>query len=184
MPYYPHHSKNRWPVTDGITKQCRRCLETKPVADFWINRSNHDGLQTFCKVCGKRDNYTYRTTEHGMIRVISGRHKHALKKFRLTQAGYDALLLAQDGLCAICRMPETMTNRAATTIGPRRLAVDHCHKTGKIRGLLCCGCNQAIGRFKDNPATLRAAIAYIKASLTDPDDRDREPPLPLFGDLM
>jgi hypothetical protein len=65
---------------------------------------------------------------------------------------YRDMLLAQDHKCAICRLP--------CTTG-RRLAVDHCHTTGRIRGLLCRACNQGLGQFKDDVALLNAAVAYL-----------------------
>ncbi len=68
---------------------------------------------------------------------------------------YDALLARQNGKCAICReKPEGQT-----------LCVDHCHATGKIRGLLCRSCNVGLGNFRDDPRLLRAAIAYLEAAL-------------------
>jgi hypothetical protein len=88
------------------------------------------------------------------------RRKHNLKRYYgLTVAEHQALLLGQGGACAIC----TGDN------GERRdLAVDHCHKTQKVRGLLCDRCNQAIGLFKDNPTLLRAAIAYLEGTVRPP----------------
>ncbi len=70
---------------------------------------------------------------------------------------YDALLARQNGKCAICReKPEGQT-----------LCVDHCHATGKIRGLLCRSCNVGLGNYRDDPRRMRAAIAYLEASLAD-----------------
>lgn len=66
---------------------------------------------------------------------------------------YDAMLMAQDGRCAICADPVTSEGRA--------LAVDHCHASGRVRGLLCDPCNLGLGKFRDDPARLRAAIAYL-----------------------
>lgn len=80
------------------------------------------------------------------------RHRRGLKKYDLTPEGYTAMLNKQGGACAICRFSCSMG---------RRLSVDHCHTTGAVRGLLCGGCNVAIGRLKDDPALLKAAIAYL-----------------------
>jgi hypothetical protein len=82
-----------------------------------------------------------------------------LLKYRLNPADYDALLAAQGGLCAICHQPETM--RAV-----RRLAIDHDHQSGLIRGLLCHGCNLGIGRFGDDPNLLEAAARYLRGRPT------------------
>jgi uncharacterized Zn finger protein len=159
MPYYPHHSKNRWPVSDGITKVCRKCGTEKPVSEFHKNRAERaDGLQTSCKECSKTTTYNYRHSEKGHVRVVTSRFKSALKKYALTETGYNAMLAAQNYVCAICGQPERHIVRGAT----KRLAVDHCHTTGKVRGLLCAHCNQAIGRLNDDPELIRKAADYVE----------------------
>lgn len=159
MPYYPHHSKNRWPVTDGISKRCRKCLTDKPVNQFWINRTNRDGLQHLCRECSKTAVYSYRTTLDGMVSVVRTRHKHALSRYRLTENDYNAMPMAQDGLCAICERPERVLDQKG---GLRRLAIDHCHATGTVRALLCAHCNHAIGKLGDDPRLLRRAADYLE----------------------
>ena len=76
-------------------------------------------------------------------------------KYGITNAEYDALLAAQDGLCLLCKKPAAVLTR--------RLHVDHDHVSGKVRGLLCHGCNTAIGSMGDDPSLLRAAADYIEA---------------------
>jgi len=66
---------------------------------------------------------------------------------------------AQDGLCAICADPPNPNGIKAGS----RLHVDHCHATGRVRALLCNSCNRGIGYFRDDPARLRAALAYLAA---------------------
>lgn len=77
----------------------------------------------------------------------------SLKKlYGLTESAYDDLLRAQAGVCAICR----------TVCGTgRRLAVDHCHVTGRVRGLLCSNCNQALGKMRDDVELLQRAVHYL-----------------------
>jgi len=70
------------------------------------------------------------------------------------QAEYDAKLKKQNGVCAICKLPEPVPNR--------RLSVDHDHETGQRRGLLCTKCNIGLGWFKEDPRLLFAAALYIK----------------------
>lgn len=77
------------------------------------------------------------------------------RKYGLTIEEYNQMAQEHDHSCAICR-------RACKT--GRQLAVDHCHKTGTIRGLLCQSCNIGLGRFDDNPALLDAAKAYLLQS--------------------
>jgi len=64
---------------------------------------------------------------------------------------------AQGGVCAICGKPEA-------TARTKRLCVDHCHETGKVRGLLCSHCNRAIGLLGDSCAILASAITYLEAN--------------------
>lgn len=85
-------------------------------------------------------------------------HKYELKKsHNLTVEEYDQLLKKQNHVCAICFKPEHVIHLGK----PRRMAVDHCHETGKIRGLLCTNCNKLLGHAKDNKQILGQAIAYL-----------------------
>lgn len=81
-------------------------------------------------------------------------------KYNLTQEQYDQMLEKQHGVCKICKQPETTVARGKQLT----LAVDHCHATGAVRGLLCVGCNTGLGHFKDDPSLLTAAIDYINQS--------------------
>jgi hypothetical protein len=83
--------------------------------------------------------------------------RRKLRTYGLTIEQYDALWIEQLGLCAICRQPET-TQRKGFVM---ELAVDHCHTTGKVRGLLCSTCNLALGQFADDASRLRAAAMYL-----------------------
>lgn len=81
-----------------------------------------------------------------------------VRKYGLTPAEYSAMHVAQDGKCAICEREETsMTVKGAV----RSLAVDHCHNTGKVRGLLCSRCNTTLGRIEESPQLLRAMFDYL-----------------------
>lgn len=84
-----------------------------------------------------------------------------LRKFGLTPACYERLLLEQNGVCAICQRPEISKNRSGDT---KRLSIDHDWRTGKVRGLLCIHCNTSLGNFNDDPALLLKAIEYLTQS--------------------
>lgn len=79
-------------------------------------------------------------------------------QYEITPEEYARLYEKQGGLCAACKRPEKTPYRGVI----RRLAVDHSHATGEIRGLLCANCNNGIGRFQDDPALLRAAAEYLE----------------------
>jgi Autographiviridae endonuclease VII len=74
------------------------------------------------------------------------------RRYGLSLADYRALEKRQGHACAICRK---MT---------RDLCIDHCHVTGRVRGLLCRSCNSALGLYADDPRRLRAALAYLKGT--------------------
>lgn len=82
------------------------------------------------------------------------------RKFGIDATEYDKMLKAQNGRCAICGNAETFFNRGKKE--KQALSVDHCHDTGKVRGLLCVRCNRGLGYFRDRPEFLRRAIEYLK----------------------
>lgn len=79
-------------------------------------------------------------------------HLHA--SYRITPEQYDAMLVSQNWLCPICR-------RDMRSLGRKRINVDHDHKTGKIRAVLCKVCNTALGHFKEDAAILQRALDYL-----------------------
>src|SRR5258708_22943899 len=83
------------------------------------------------------------------------------RRFGITLEEYDSMWAAQKGLCAICDEPETAPDAHNPNIA-RRLAVDHCHQTNKIRGLLCSSCNMGIVQFEDKPSLLVRAKEYLE----------------------
>lgn len=91
----------------------------------------------------------------------SGTRARVKRLYGLTEADYVAMLAKQGGLCAICRKPQSVRRQNKT---PDRLAIDHDHATGKVRGLLCHNCNHALGKMRDDPSLLRAAIAYLEGA--------------------
>lgn len=90
----------------------------------------------------------YRKTEEGKRQTKAMN----LKKFGLTLEDFETMVESQGGACAICSGI------------PDQLCVDHCHDTGKVRGLLCHRCNRGIGLLRDNPNILRKAATYVETS--------------------
>lgn len=78
--------------------------------------------------------------------------RRILLAYGITQEQYDEMVTRQKGVCAVCGHADAK----------RALSVDHDHETGRVRGLLCSGCNAAIGRLGDNVAGLRRALAYLE----------------------
>ena len=86
------------------------------------------------------------------------RDKDFRKKYGIDFAEYQRMLIAQKGVCAICEQPETKLQNGSI----RMLSVDHNHKTGAVRGLLCANCNMAIGYACDDVSILQKAIGYLR----------------------
>ena len=84
--------------------------------------------------------------------------KSRCKSYGITVEEYEQMFEEQGGVCKICECPESNEYKGTVTM----LAIDHCHKTGKVRGLLCAACNTGIGRLDDNVEKLQAAIEYLK----------------------
>lgn len=132
-------------------KVCRKCLEEKSFAEFTKDAGMKDGFNKWCKPCCKA---------HNAPKAHIVRKTKMLRKYKLTVTEYDAILEAQGNVCAICKNPEIGIDPRSNA--PKRLAVDHCHKTGRIRELLCYKCNCAFGLMDENPLSIVALLAYAE----------------------
>lgn len=131
------------------TKTCRRCREEKPLSEFNRSSRSGDGHQGECKSC--QVEYSRKRYQHQAVR---GHPNRLWRKFGMTLEEYDDLLVNQGGGCAICdKTPEE---------NGKRLAVDHDHETGEIRGLLCSTCNHALGLMREDPDLLQEAADYLR----------------------
>lgn len=92
----------------------------------------------------------YRKNNQPLIRMHSRRKQ--LKAFGISESDYESMMQKQNGVCAICKK---------TCKTGRRLAIDHCHSSGAVRGLLCGNCNNGIGLFAESKALLLCAIEYL-----------------------
>lgn len=138
--------------------KCNRCNEIKLI-DFFYKNSTPKNAE--CKECNKKRRKEYRqkscTKEKEYISHLIRFYK---RKYGITLDDYNSMLKEQNGLCAICRMPSTKIDKRSNKV--QRLNVDHCHKTGKVRGLLCIKCNHGIGYFNDNILLLESCIRYLQ----------------------
>lgn len=163
-------------------KTCSKCKETKPIVEYNKNKKSSDKLHHYCKTCHRscsrerylsdrenniHDKKAYYQANKEKIKEKAKKYYQTNKgryaarwrvgnlkyKFGITQDDYERMLADQKDVCAICW--------EACSSG-KRLAVDHCHTTGIIRGLLCMSCNTAIGKLKDDVSLLKAAIAYLE----------------------
>jgi hypothetical protein len=92
---------------------------------------------------------------------LQKRNQRLKRRYGIKLDEYDELFTSQKGLCAICHNPPKGIHSSGRA---HILHVDHCHTTGKIRGLLCTACNQALGMFKEDIGILKKAMEYINAN--------------------
>lgn len=140
------------------TKICKGpCGLEKPLTDFYDHREGNASYKAaFCKICAN-DRVTQQRknpSPENKARWAKYSHNTNVRRwYGLEPEQYQLMLDEQNNVCAICQNPNH---------DGRRLHVDHDHLSGRIRGLLCSSCNNAIGLFKDNPQNLRVAAAYLE----------------------
>ena len=167
------------PKAVGKYKVCSRCLKKKSVDEFHKNKSNFDKLQYWCKSCIKEmsknpiknqkdkkykqehykknkikyKNGAAKRQKENPIKHSKHNRKSKLKaKYGLTIEDYDRMFEAQNGVCYIC---------GQLNYDGRRLCVDHSHKTGKVRKLLCYRCNFLVGTV-ENIDCWNTIVEYLK----------------------
>lgn len=128
-------------------KTCTMCAETKDKEEFPTSKKLKDGKAQYCKVC-KRERYR-RSKKNTALKSMYG----------ITLEEYDTMRVVQDHRCLICNDHELEVAAKHKT-----LYVDHCHTTGKVRGLLCHNCNIGLGNFRDNEERLLSAIEYLRSN--------------------
>jgi hypothetical protein len=155
-------------------KKCTKCGQEKDFKMFHKDKHNPDGFTYACKECRnnayneyykknpekqKEKNNSQKSNRKKYYSSVEGikssRRSHLKRMFNISLEDYNELLERQNFKCVICNGYETSYRNEV-------LSVDHCHNTGKIRGLLCNTCNRALGLFKDNKELLTNAIKYLE----------------------
>ena len=163
-----------------MKKRCTHCGKVKNVDDFYNDKNRPSGKHPWCKSCQKqaqaqwlakpgnrerdrswhqewakqphvkKKRLDYQKTEAG--KTVKWRAK-IKARHGITQAEFDRRMSAQNNLCAACRGP--FKNR-------RNTHIDHCHKTNRVRDILCHNCNRALGAVQDDENILQALIDYLR----------------------
>jgi len=125
---------------------------------------NKDNIREYQKAWREKNadhvaayNAEYMATYYNLASSEQSRHRRNLRQYGLTPDCFNSMWLEQDGKCAICQCAMAPRGRRKDAA-----AVDHNHATGKVRGLLCRGCNHGIGNLKDDPEVLKRAIQYLE----------------------
>jgi hypothetical protein len=153
-------------------KKCLKCNIEKPLTEYHKDKSRKTGLREQCKACRCKyeDVVTKSCIACDTIYKVEGYSKaqkycsltcqRVYIKYKINKNDLKHMVEKYRNKCAICKKEETATDKR--TGKKYKLSIDHCHKTGKVRGLLCGKCNAAIGYFKDDIKLLKNAIKYLK----------------------
>ena len=135
------------PYENGRT--CTTCGVFKPASEYKLERDSRASggiaMRSKCRPCNEFRSYK----------------AHIKRNYGISYEEYEAIRSKQGGKCAICGNESNNNSRTYD-----RLFVDHCHETGKVRGLLCSSCNHALGLMKDDTKLLKLAIDYLNENHT------------------
>lgn len=141
-------------------RHCKKCNTDKSLDQFSPDKRKKEGRAYTCRECNNTRNKSIRQTKGFNFR----KNRWLETEYGITLNEYNKMFLDQKGNCKICNKHQSEFKRA--------LNVDHCHNTGKIRGLLCDKCNRALGWFDDNIESLERAIKYLKPMPSPPKNAD------------
>jgi hypothetical protein len=149
-----------WESSNPGFKMCRKCGEGRPVLDFPPRKAGKDGLNSQCRFCvaerkrvrraadpSARDKErAYERQPHVAARTTA---RNASREYGISIDEFEQMKNRQAGCCAVCGRE-------------RKLAVDHCHGSGRVRELLCYPCNIALGQVNDDVDLLQELIRYVE----------------------
>lgn len=148
-----------------MKKKCTKCKRTKNLSCFYNSSSSPDGKKGTCKLCCSRMEKSWRDRNRERINKNNRewrkknkeqhnrnvRSSYLKRRYGLSLEEYESMLSSQGNSCAVCSGQSQY----------EMFDVDHCHETGKVRGLLCRKCNTALGLFRDSVDVLQRAIDYL-----------------------
>lgn len=132
-------------------KHCGCCNQDLPLDSFAKNSAKKDGLQERCTPCRAKH---HQATKHNRPKQTrEQKRKYLITSYGLTEDEFATMLEKQNNSCAICGTKDW---------GKPSPSIDHCHITGKVRGLLCNNCNRGLGLLKDSTEVIKNAIKYLR----------------------
>lgn len=156
-------------------KFCSRCIQKLEFSKFGKDIWSPNGLTDYCKDCRNKRGREYNRDNPEIKKKTNDAHKEYRKKYysspewrkklreqhlkstyNITHKDYEVLLNKQNNVCKICNQFKLYQK------GKDYMHVDHCHKTGKIRGILCSKCNKGLGSFCDDIELMKNAIKYLE----------------------
>lgn len=155
-----------------MTKICSSCNLEKETSFFFNDKRHKSGVRYVCKACDKdacnkyrlenkekieKSRHRYRQSEVGKSVEKAYNKRYKIEKYGISLEEHTNILITQNYKCTICGIKLTNETQSG-------MHIDHCHKTNKVRGILCGLCNVGLGAFRDSPTFLIAAANYLKMS--------------------
>lgn len=147
-----------------MDKVCSKCRDTKPLDEFWKDSRYRGGYQHQCKSCKYKGNEEWRKRNREAVNAKQRAYQRAnpdverrswvKKKYGMSWDDYQFFVELHGGCCEVCGRGEAEEGRL--------LSVDHCHATGRNRGLLCGNCNRALGLLHDDVRRIRELADYME----------------------
>lgn len=171
-------------ILDNQVKECKTCKELLPFSSFYKDKSKeklyHECKKCWCAKCKNyrennplSDNRKKERSQEWKLWISNNKEERKMsvnewrkrnpkrykdsflkRKYSITTDMYNEILNSQNNSCAICKIHESNLNYP--------MFIDHCHSTGRFRGLLCRNCNSGIGYFKDNISVIENSISYLE----------------------
>lgn len=145
------HMKDKRIIDNCALRTCRKCgikARNNEELDLFVKSTNSKfGRYNICKPCH---------TCSDSSRYHNNSLEKRVKKFGISVDEYNTMVHNQNNSCAICNKPKELFDGRGNNFH-----IDHCHSSGKVRGLLCSNCNTGLGQFKDNIKSLENAIQYL-----------------------
>lgn len=138
-----------------MKKKCADCKLPKDRESFGVNNNSKDGLCYSCKECVAKRAAHLRKTQPAKFK-IRDRKNNARRKYGISLEEYEHRI--DKDRCDICSRP--LDPKGSKKVKP---ALDHCHETGSLRGVLCGNCNVGLGLFQDSVSVLEHAVRYLKS---------------------
>jgi len=159
-------------IKDSLQRRCNVCLKTKSLTEFYNDKSRSLGKSYTCKICKNTKVIKYRSSLSDEVLLERGlttnkiRRSRYYKKYKNTTIK-ESLLRTRYGITSeILEKMKIDQNYKCKICGKSvTLVVDHCHKSYKVRGLLCNNCNSGLGMFNDNIETIKNALKYLENNI-------------------
>ena len=146
------------------TRICTKCGLTKPLSDFYKNKSKSTGYEAACKICHRsqvrenelKNHEKYKAYHRDYYRKNKEKHRnnHLKARYGIDSDHWQNLFDSQKGCCAACGIHQSKLRRTLDT--------DHNHFTGEVRGLLCSRCNVLIGQADEDVILLKILVRYLE----------------------